>query len=82
MALTGKSFQDDRITIDPEVCNGKPVIRHLRISVETILGFLSAGDSTEDILKQYPVLEEEDIKACLSFAAKLLNHKYTVMKVG
>ena len=82
MALAGTSFHDDRITIDPEVCNGKPVIRNLRISVETVLGFLSAGDSSEDILKQYPVLEEEDIKACLGFAANLMSHKYTVMKVG
>ena len=82
MALTGKRFHDDRITIDPEVCNGRPVIRNLRISVETVLGFLGAGDSPEEILKQYPVFEEEDIKACLAFAANLMSHKYTVMKVS
>lgn len=46
----------DRITVDNNVCNGKPVIRGKRITVLTILEFLSAGDTKEDILKQYPLL--------------------------
>lgn len=70
----------DRITIDPNVCNGKPVIRGLRITVETVLGFLSAGDTAEEILAQYPQLEQEDIKACLEFAARLAGHKFSVAK--
>ncbi len=57
----------DRITVDSNLCNGKPTIRGKRITVQTILEFLSAGDSTEDILKQYPSLEKEDIEACLKF---------------
>ena len=63
-------FLNDRITIDSNVCNGKPVIRGKRITVQTILEFLSAGDSHEEILKQYPTLEERDINACIRFAAK------------
>ncbi|HEV7349295.1 DUF433 domain-containing protein [Telluribacter sp.] len=66
----------DRITIDPDLCNGKPTIRGKRITVQTILGFLSAGDSKEDILEQYPSLEAEDIDACLRFASKLMENQY------
>jgi uncharacterized protein (DUF433 family) len=57
----------DRITIDDNLCNGKPTIRGKRITVQTILKFLSAGESNEEILKQYPSLEPDDIKACLEF---------------
>ena len=66
----------NRITIDAKVCNGKPTIRGKRIAVQTILEFLSAGDSTEDILKEYPSLTREDISACLQFASQMMNHKY------
>ncbi len=58
----------DRITIDEKICNGKPTIRGKRITVQTILEFLSAGESVEEILHQYPSLEREDINACLNFA--------------
>jgi uncharacterized protein (DUF433 family) len=68
----------DRITIDPDVCNGKPVIRNLRITVESILDYLSAGESQEEILRQYPMLEPEDISACLAFASRLMGHSYSV----
>jgi len=68
----------DRITIDPDVCNGKPVVRNLRITVESILDYLSAGESREEILRQYPMLEPEDILACLAFASRLMSHGYSV----
>lgn len=68
----------DRITLDEQICNGKPTIRGLRITVQTIIDFLSAGDSKEDILMQYPDLEPEDIDACLKFASTLLGNKYTI----
>lgn len=68
----------DRITINPDVCNGKPVIRNLRITVETILDYLSAGESHEEILRQYPMLEPDDILACLAFASRLMGHSYSV----
>jgi len=69
-----------RITIDPEVCNGRPTIRGKRIAVQTILEFLSAGESKEELLKQYPSLEPADIQACLRVAAKLMDHRFVVRK--
>lgn len=68
----------DRITIDPAICNGKPSIRGKRIAVQTVLGFLSAGDTPETILEQYPSLEYEDINACLKFASSLLENRYEI----
>ena len=55
----------DRITIDPEVCHGKPVIRGLRYPVEMILELMASGMSLTDILNDYSDLEAEDILACL-----------------
>ncbi|WP_310557328.1 DUF433 domain-containing protein [Flavobacterium sp.] len=63
----------DRITLIPDVCNGKPTIRGMRITVETILQYLSAGDSSEDIINAYPFLEKLDIQACIAFALKNLS---------
>lgn len=61
----------ERITIDPEICHGKPCIRHLRYPVEVILELLSAGMTIEDILADYDDLERDDILATLAFAARL-----------
>lgn len=58
----------NRITVDSQICNGKPTIRGKRITVQTILEYLQAGDTKEDILYQYPTLVAEDIDACLLFA--------------
>ncbi|MGG7036630.1 MAG: DUF433 domain-containing protein [Flavobacterium sp.] len=63
----------ERITINPDICNGKPTIRGMRITVETILQYLSAGDSTDEILEAYPFLEKEDIQAAVAFALKNLS---------
>ena len=61
-----------RITINPAVCFGKPTVRNMRYPVEMILDLLSAGMTSNEILEDYPSLEEEDINACLLFAAKLV----------
>jgi uncharacterized protein (DUF433 family) len=61
-----------RITVDPEVLVGKPTIRGLRISAEQILRALSAGVSKEELLRDYPELEDEDIRAVLAYAAELV----------
>ncbi|MCA9735593.1 DUF433 domain-containing protein [candidate division KSB1 bacterium] len=71
-----------RITIDANICNGKPTIRGKRITVNTILEFLSAGNTQEEILVQYPSLEKADISACLLFAAELMNKNYTIKPVA
>ncbi len=58
----------NRITIVDGVCNGKPTIRGMRITVQTILEFISAGDTNDDILESYPFLEQADIEAVKLFA--------------
>ena len=58
----------ERITVRADVFGGKPVIRSMRIAVEHVLAMLSAGDTPETILREYPLLEPEDIRACLLFA--------------
>lgn len=67
-----------RITIIPDVCGGKPTIRGIRITVETILEYLAAGESVENILREYPSLEKEDISACLKFASEMLKNKFDI----
>lgn len=71
-------FISDRITIDENFCGGKPTIRGKRITVQTVLEFLSAGESVEEVLRQYPSLEQEDILACLEFASALMNRNYVI----
>lgn len=61
----------NRITINPAQLDGKPCIRGLRISVQTVLDFLSAGDTAEEIIGQYSLLQPEDVSACLQYAAML-----------
>lgn len=61
----------DRITIDPEICHGKPTIRGQRYPVETILELLSSGMTSKEILADYQDLEREDILAVLDFARRL-----------
>jgi uncharacterized protein (DUF433 family) len=58
-----------RITFDPKVMGGKPCIRGLRVTVGTIVGLIASGHSTDEILKLYPYLEEEDIPEALAYAA-------------
>ncbi|HAV13840.1 MAG TPA: antitoxin [Opitutae bacterium] len=61
----------DRIEWSPDICNGKPVIKGTRITVQTVLSHLSAGDSTEDLLEAFPNLSREDILASLAYAARV-----------
>lgn len=63
-----------RITLDPEICHGKPCIRGMRWPVEVILDMLSSGMSSEDIVKDHPELEKDDIIACLSYAGSVVSN--------
>jgi uncharacterized protein (DUF433 family) len=65
----------NRITIDNDICHGKPTIRGSRIMVKTILELLSSGMTYEEILEDYPKLEYADIMACLSFATRLVDFR-------
>lgn len=62
----------DRITYDPDIFGGKPIIRGRRLAVEHVLGMLAGGDSMETILQGYPWLEAEDILACLLYAQRVI----------
>ena len=61
----------ERITIDPKICFGKPCIRDLRFPVSRLLGLLASGETREEILKEYPYLEPDDIDEALRYAAFL-----------
>ena len=82
MELEKLSYFNGNITIDSDVCNGKPTIRGQRITVQTILEFLSAGDTPEEILREYPTLTKEDIQTCLVFATQLMGQRYSLQKIA
>jgi len=63
-----------RITVNPEIFGGKPIVRGLRISVETVLSLLAQGEAVDDILQDYPALERDDILACLAYAHAVIAH--------
>jgi uncharacterized protein (DUF433 family) len=73
---------NERITVDPEICHGKPTIRGLRYPVSMVLELLAGGMGTEQILADYEDLEREDILACLAFAARLSNGQRIVPLKG
>ncbi len=65
----------DRITVDPAIFGGKPIVRGRRLAVEHVLGMLAQGDTLETILEGYPWLEREDVQACLEYARRLVAHE-------
>jgi uncharacterized protein (DUF433 family) len=65
----------DRITVNPTIFGGKPIIRNRRLAVEHVLGMLAAGDSEATLLAGYPWLEPDDIRACLVYARRLVAHE-------
>ena len=68
----------ERITMDPAICHGKPCIRGLRYPVETVLEWLAAGMSIDDILADYEDLTREDVLAALAFAARMAHTKHWI----
>jgi uncharacterized protein (DUF433 family) len=73
-------YTEDHIIVDEHICNGKPIIKGTRITVQTILEYLAAGDSVVEILQQYPALKRDDIYASLKFAADLMGNQTTTKK--
>ncbi len=72
----------ERIDVHPDICNGRPVIAGTRIAVQTIMEFLGAGDSVDEVLEAYPSLKREDVYACIQFAAKLMANHYQIQKIA
>lgn len=69
---------ESKIELNSEVCNGRPVVRGTRITVDTILAYLSAGDSVDDVLQAHPRLEKEDVLACIDYARRLCSARSTI----
>ena len=69
-----------RITRDPDICHGKPVIRGLRYPVSTLLELLASGMTPEEILQDYPDLEMNDLQAALLYAARLSEVKHMIAR--
>jgi uncharacterized protein (DUF433 family) len=65
-----------RISVDPNICFGKPCIKGTRIWVSLILDFLSSGDSIEAVLQSYPQLSREDVLACIAYGAAMSRENY------
>ncbi len=72
----------DRISIDPNVCFGKPCFKGTRIWVSLILDFLASGESESDILNAYPQLEADDIRAAIAYAAEVARERIVPLPVG
>ncbi len=68
----------EKIRIDPAICNGRPIVKGTRITVQSILEFLAAGDSIDDILGEFPQLRRSDIDACLGFASRIMANRISV----
>ena len=64
-----------RITMNPDICHGKPTVRNMRYPVEMILDLLSSGMTEKEIVADYPALEVSDVRACLEFASRLARVK-------
>lgn len=71
-----------RITVNPDIFGGKPIIRGHRLAVEHVLGMLAAGDTIETILEGYDWLEREDVLACLAYARRIVGHERVVPTVS
>jgi uncharacterized protein (DUF433 family) len=81
MKKTKPSGLRSRITVDPRICHGKPVIRGLRYPVESMLEYLAAGDTIDDVLAEFPDLVREDLLACIEFANRSLKLKSAQLAV-
>ena len=72
----------ERISIDPGVCHGKPCVKGTRIWVSLVLDFLAGGDRMEDILREYPHLTEEDVRACIAYGAEAARERFVPIPVS
>ncbi|HTG62814.1 MAG TPA: DUF433 domain-containing protein [Terriglobia bacterium] len=71
-----------RLSIDPQVCFGKPCIRGHRIWVSLVLDLLASGVTAQEILREYPGLEEEDIRACIAYGAEMAREHFVDIPLG
>ena len=81
MAMTREELLS-RISIDPAVCFGKPCIKGHRLWVSLILDFLAAGATIEELLEDYPGIEDADIRACIAYGAEMARERYVEVPLG
>ena len=72
----------NRITLNPEIAHGNPTVRNMRYTVEGLLEYLAAGDTIEELLKEFPDLEKEDFQACLQYAVLNIKQKIAEIKTA
>ena len=70
-----------RITVNPKIFGGKPIVRGRRLAVEQVLGMLAAGDTADDLLRAYPWLEREDVLACIAYARRIVGHERVELRI-
>jgi uncharacterized protein (DUF433 family) len=73
---------EDLIVIDPEICNGRPVVRGTRIPVQTIMEFLAAGDTVDEVLDAYPTVTREQVLACMEWASRLMGNHFQIAELA
>ena len=78
MGLRHARSKESHIVIDPAVCNGRPVVRGTRITVLTVMEFLAAGDSVDDVLETYPSLNREQVLACIEWGSRLMANHFQI----
>lgn len=78
LPLPHTPLMKDLITIDPAICNGRPVVKGTRVTVQTVMEFLAAGDTVDDVLAEYPALTREDVLACMDWASRLMANHFQI----
>lgn len=73
---------EELIVIDPAVCNGRPVVKGTRITAQTIIEFLAAGDSVDEVLETYPTLTREQVLACMAWASRLMGNHFQIAELA
>lgn len=73
---------EELIVIDPALCNGRPVVKGMRITVQTIIEFLAAGDSVNEVLEAYPTLTREQVLACMEWTSRLMGNHFQVAELA
>ena len=71
-----------KIIVDPQICNGQPVFEGTRITAQTVLDYLAAGDTPEEIVSEYPSLRVEDVLEAIRFSSRLLGHHFLIREVA
>ena len=71
---------EERISVDPQICSGKPCISGTRVMVTNILGMLAGGKSTNEVLEAYPALTREDVEAALEYATRIIDEEKVIAR--